>query len=152
MLYDKEGEPIDDSAVYRQQEDNPHAWQYIEKIHRYEFVLPEKFKCKGVRTKIIVSFFLGTIPLVILPAIMGPCDYANCHVSDRRVTGTSTAVVKPGYQLAFEDLISSKQLIKKAQYAEGHVNYAVIQDIDSQNRYQILETWANVDSWKSWTS
>ena len=60
-------------------------------------------------------------------------------------------MVKPGYQKAFEDLAARRNLIKNARSAKGNVNFAIIQNLDSQNQYQILETWANADYWKDWT-
>ena len=100
--------------------------------------------------KVVISFFLGLIPLVLVPTLMGECEYGHCRISDRRVTSTTTAVVKPGYQLAFEDLILSQGLVKKAQSTKGNVNFAVIQNLETKNRYEILETWADIAKYNDW--
>jgi quinol monooxygenase YgiN len=135
---------------YNDLDKNPKAWQYDQKTGIYQFVLPEKYKTTQVPTKTVISFFIGMIPLVLIPALMGECQGSQCHVGDRRVTRTTTAKVKPGFQMAFEDLLGSKDVVKKAKDAKGNVNYAVIQNTETPNQYQILETWAKVEHWDAW--
>jgi quinol monooxygenase YgiN len=52
--------------------------------------------------------------------------------------------------MAFEDLLGSKDVVKKAKDTKGNVNYAVIQNTETPNQYQILETWAKVEHWDAW--
>jgi quinol monooxygenase YgiN len=112
--------------------------------------LPPAFRVNNLKTFLGLGFICGLITIVGVPLSMGVCPTAPNCVPSREITGTSVAVVQPGFDLAFEDYIYSQQLQSKALAFKGNKGYSLVKDLMHPHTYRFIEHWESkehVDEW-----
>ena len=70
------------------------------------------------------------------------------HKTD--VIGTSVAVVHPGFDVAFEDLVAARNLVESAQVAKGNRGYELVKDIQNPNTFRFVEHWDSAVNRNAW--
>ena len=98
-----------------------------------------------------IALFLSYVAFAVnLMALSMREPAERCSLPEKEVYVSTIAVVKNGYQLSFEDFLSSAGLVKKAREFRGNIDYQVVQSVDSPSQYQIVEKWVSLEHWKQW--
>ena len=105
-------------------------------------VLPQDLRVKNVVWFLVIGFLLGLVPLIGLPASLGFCATTPHCTPKGAIVATSVAVVHPGFEVAFEDMIAFRKLIEKARVAKGNRGYEIIHaDLSDRRKFRIIEHW-----------
>jgi len=106
--------------------------------------MEQRFMVKDMKFKIVVSFFLGLIPLLGIAANAGNCQ------SPSLLTGTSLARVNPGLGDAFIDRIAQYGLVETARKAPGCIDYVLTRNIQNPDEFRFYEKWDSAESVTKW--
>lgn len=105
---------------------------------------------ENLRIFLGLGFLCGLITIVGVPLSLGRCPQVSNCVASREITGTSVAVVHPGFELAFEDYIDSEQLVSKAVSFKGNKGYSLLKDVINPHTYRFIERWESKEHLDDW--
>jgi len=112
--------------------------------------VPAIFRVRNLKVFVTIGAILGFGTILGISHALGTCPNVPSCLPSPEITGTCEAIVRPGFELAFEDYIDSQQLVSKAHAFKGNRGYSLVRDLTHPNNYRFIEHWAtkkDLDEW-----
>eukprot|EP00040_Diaphanoeca_grandis_P005329 m.32375 g.32375 ORF g.32375 m.32375 type:complete len:877 (-) comp16633_c1_seq1:228-2858(-) len=111
----------------------------------------------SIRYRLALGFFLGLIPLGVVPSMLGSCVNEQVPVSHLLapcvpspvMVGSTVVHIRSGFETAFEDRIDFHKLVETARVFPGCMSYKLLKG-GSAGEYRFIEEWESVTAVQRW--